>query len=567
MHVIAADTTTLRLDINGLDYGLLAVYFGLVITIGVLARRAIATSEDFFLSGRALPAWVTGLAFISANLGAIEILGMAANGAQYGMSTVHFYWVGAVPAMVFLGLVMMPFYYGSGVRSVPEYLRRRFNRPTHLFNALTFALSSVLVAGVNLYALGIVIEAMLGWPLWISVVVSAFFVLAYITLGGLSGAIYNEVLQFFIILAGLIPIVVVGLVHVGGWSGLKDAVAKTDLGAKSFQTWQGTGIPWTNALGDWVGIVFGLGFVLSFGYWTTNFAEVQRALSAKDMSAAQRTPLIGAFPKVFIPFLTIIPGLLALTIVPQLGKSDTLPYNYAIPLMMNRFLPNGVLGVAMAGLLAAFMAGMAANVSSFNTVFTYDIWQEYVRPGRPDGYYLRVGRIVTVAGVLIGILTAFIASGYSNIMVYIQLLFSFFNAPLFATFIIAMFWRRVSPMSGIAGLAAGTAGAAIMHFWAYHLSYFYPGGVLDPTHEKINAQMANFYGAIVAFLLDALVTVIVTFMGKPKPLAEIVGLVWGLPDPDAPDRTTLRKPLWWESPKLLGFGALGITVVLSVIFL
>jgi SSS family solute:Na+ symporter len=566
VYLMAADNT-LRLNINALDYGILAVYFGLVITIGLLARRAIATSEDFFLSGRALPAWVTGLAFISANLGAIEILGMAANGAQYGMSTVHFYWVGAVPAMVFLGLVMMPFYYGSGVRSVPEYLRRRFNRPTHLFNALTFALSSVLVAGVNLFALGIVIEAMLGWPLWVSVVVSAFFVLAYITLGGLSGAIYNEVLQFFIILAGLIPIVVVGLVHVGGWSGLQHAVAKTDLGTKSFQTWQGTGIPWTNALGDWVGIVFGLGFVLSFGYWTTNFAEVQRALSAKDMSAAQRTPLIGAFPKVFIPFLTIIPGLLALTIVPQLGKSDTLPYNYAIPLMMNRFLPNGVLGVAMVGLLAAFMAGMAANVSSFNTVFTYDIWQEYVRPGRPDGYYLRVGRIVTVAGVLIGILTAFIASGYSNIMVYIQLLFSFFNAPLFATFIIAMFWRRVSPMSGIAGLAAGTAGAAIMHFWAYHLSYFYPGGVLDPTHEKINAQMANFYGAIVAFLLDALVTVIVTFMGKPKPLAEIVGLVWGLPDPDAPDRSKLRKPLWWESPKLLGFGALGITVVLSVIFL
>jgi len=564
---VLAASDTLRLDVKALDYGILAVYFALVITIGLLAKRAIATSEDFFLSGRALPAWVTGLAFISANLGAIEILGMAANGAQYGMSTVHFYWIGAVPAMVFLGLVMMPFYYGSKVRSVPEYLRRRYNRPTHLYNALTFATSSVLIAGVNLYALGIVLEATLGWPLWLSVVVSAFFVLVYITLGGLSGAIYNEVLQFFIIVAGLIPILVVGLHSVGGWSGLQAAVAKTDLGADSFNTWQGTGIPWTNALGDWVGIVFGLGFVLSFGYWTTNFAEVQRALSAKDMSAAQRTPLIGAYPKIFIPFLTIIPGLIALVVVPRLGKSDALPYNDAIPLLMDQFLPSGALGVAMAGLLAAFMAGMAANVSSFNTVFTYDIWQTYVRPGRPDGYYLRVGRVVTVAGVLVGILTAFIASGYSNIMIYIQLLFSFFNAPLFATFIIGMFWKRVSPMSGIAGLAAGTAGAAIMHFWAYHLPYFYPGGVIDPTHATMNEQMANFYGAILAFLLDAVVTVVVTLMGEPKPEAELAGLVWGIPDPSAPDPSTLPKPLWWQSPKVLGFGALGITAVLSLVFL
>jgi SSS family solute:Na+ symporter len=564
---LLATSNTLRLNINALDYGILGVYFALVITIGLLARRAIATSEDFFLSGRALPAWVTGIAFISANLGAIEILGMAANGSQYGMSTVHWYWIGAVPAMVFLGLVMMPFYYGSGVRSVPEYLRRRFNRPTHLFNAVTFAVSSVLIAGVNLYALGFVLAATLGWPLWLSIIVSAFFVMAYITLGGLSGAIYNEVLQFFIIVAGLIPIVIVGLHSVGGWSGLEAAVAKTALGAKSFHTWQGTGIPWTNTLGDWVGIVFGLGFVQSFGYWTTNFAEVQRALSAKNMNAAQRTPLIGAFPKIFIPFLTIIPGLLALAIIPKLGLSLALPYNDAIPLMMNHFLPNGVLGVAMAGLLAAFMAGMAANVSSFNTVFTYDIWQQYVRRDRPDGYYLRVGRIVTVVGVIIGIGTAFIASGYSNIMIYIQMLFSFFNAPLFATFIIAMFWRRVSPMSGIAGLAAGTVGAAIMHFGGYYVSYFYPGGVMDPAHATINAQMVNFYSALLAFLLDALVTVIVTLRGEPKPIEELAGLVWGIPDPSAPDPSTVPKPLWWQSPKLLGFGALGLTVVLSIMFL
>ena len=355
------------LDVNGLDYSILIIYFTIVIAIGLLAKRAIATSEDFFLSGRSLPAWVTGLAFISANLGAIEILGMAANGAQYGVATVHFYWIGAVPAMVFLGLVMMPFYYSSGVHSVPEYLRRRYDRNAHLFNALTFAASAVLIAGVNLYALALVIESLLGWPLWVAIVVGAGFVLVYITLGGLSGAIYNEVLQFFVIIAGLIPIVVVGLHAVGGYDGLKDKVEQTDARPAAFSQWGGTQVGnWTNPLGDWIGIVFGLGFVLSFGYWTTNFAEVQRALSAKDLSAAQRTPLIGAFPKIFIPFLTIVPG-------PDRagpggrhrrhGQGDP-TYNDAIPRLMDQLLPNGVLGIALTGLLAAFMAGMAANVSS-----------------------------------------------------------------------------------------------------------------------------------------------------------------------------------------------------------
>ncbi|MEP7179530.1 MAG: sodium:solute symporter family protein, partial [Pseudonocardiales bacterium] len=414
----------LRLDVNFFDYVILGIYFALVVGIGVMARRAIATSEDFLLSGRSLPAWVTGLAFISANLGAIEILGMAANGAQYGMSTLHFYWVGAVPAMVFLGIVMMPFYYGSKVRSVPEFLLRRFNPATHLFNALSFALAAVLTAGVNLYALALVINALIGWPIWLSIVISAVFVLVYITLGGLSGAIYNEVLQFFVIVAGLVPLVIIGLNEVGGYSGLKEKVTHTALGSESFSTWSGTNVGhWTNPLGDWIGIVMGLGFVLSFGYWTTNFAEVQRALSAKDLSAAQRTPLIGSFPKIFIPALTIIPGLIALVLIPKLGQTKNLTYNDAIPLLMNKFLPNGTLGVALAGLLAAFMAGMAANISSFNTVFTYDIWQTYVVKGRRDRYYLSVGRVITVVGIVIGIFTAFIASGYSNIMNYIQLLF------------------------------------------------------------------------------------------------------------------------------------------------
>jgi SSS family solute:Na+ symporter len=559
--LLAAESV--KLDVNLLDYAILAVYFTIVIAIGVMARRAIATSEDFFLSGRSLPAWVTGLAFISANLGAIEILGMAANGAQYGLATVHFYWIGAVPAMVFLGLVMMPFYYGSRVHSVPEYLRRRFNPAAHLFNAVTFALAQVLIAGVNLFAMALVIQDLLGWNKYLAIVASAFFVLVYITLGGLSGAIYNEVLQFFVILAGLIPIVVVGLSKVGGWGGLHDKVHNPKL----FQTWAGAhvGGGWSNPLGDWIGIIFGLGFVLSFGYWTTNFAEVQRALSAKDLSAGQRTPLIGAIPKIFIPGLTIIPGLLAIALVPSFsGKNPD--YNRAIPLLMGQLLPNGVLGIALTGLLAAFMAGMAANVSGFNTVFTYDIWRPYVAKNRDDSYYLRVGRLVTVFGVLIGIGTALIAAHYNNIMIYIQLLFSFFNAPLFATFIIAMFWKRTSPWSGVFGLAAGTLAAAVTHFAAYHIGYFYPNGSAA-HHGLINAQMANFYGAIAAFVVDAVVTVLVTLVTPPKPDKELLGLVWGLNDPNSPNIADLAKVrAWWESPKLLGFSALGIVAVLSLLF-
>jgi SSS family solute:Na+ symporter len=560
-----------RLDVNFFDYGILFIYFALVVAIGLLARRAIATSEDFLLSGRSLPAWVTGLAFISANLGAIEILGMAANGAQYGLSTVHFYWIGAVPAMVFLGLVMMPFYYGSRVRSVPEYTRRRFNNASHLLNGLAFSLSSVLSAGVNLYALALVIQALVGWPKWLAIVVAAGFVLAYITFGGLSGAIYNEVLQFFVIIAGLIPLLVVGLTSVGGWSGLKAKVAANattpTMQQHAFSTWGGTGIGhWTNPLGDWLGIAMGLGFALSFGYWTTNFTEVQRALSAKNLSAAERTPLIGAFPKIFIPALTILPGLIAIAVIPKFGAAGSgSTYNDAIPLLMKTYLPNGALGIALCGLLAAFMAGMAANVSSFNTVFTYDIWQTYIRKHYPDHYYLNVGRLVTVAGILIGIGTAFIASQFNNIMNYIQTLFSFFNAPLFIVFIVGLVWKRTSPWGGFWGQLSGIIGAVVFQYligpnWAY----MHAGQTMS---GELNAQIVNFYGAISAVVVGAVVTVVVSLVTKPKPASELVGLVYGAPDPEAgdPHEGYVRK--WYESPKVLGFTALGLVLVLSIIFI
>ena len=561
--MLTAASTGLRLDVNWLDYVILIIYFAVVIGIGLMAKRSISTSEDFFLSGRALPAWVTGLAFISANLGAIEILGMAANGAQYGFSTVHFYWIGAVPAMVFLGIFLMPFYYSSRVHSVPEYMRRRFNRPTHLVNALSFALAQVLTAGVNLYALGFVIEKLLGWPLWVSVLVAAAVVLSYITLGGLSGAIYNEVLQFFVIIAGLIPVVVIGLHRVGGWGGLQEAINKPEF----FSSWSGTGAVghgWTNPLGDWIGIVFGLGFALSFGYWTTNFSEVQRALSAKDLNAARRTPLIGAFPKIFIPFLTIIPGLLAVALLPkEFGTADA-EYNDAIPALMNSLLPNGALGVALAGLLAAFMAGMAANVSGFNTVFTYDIWRPYVVKDRDDAYYLRIGRLVTVVGIVIGIGTAFIAAGFNNIMNYIQTLFSYFNAPLFAVFILALFWKKASPWAGFWGLLSGIAAAFLTQQIGPNWDIFYQGG---DTSKDVNAQMLNFYGAIAAVLVAWVVMVIVTAVTESKPLDELKGLVWGLPDPDSPDAAVVSTGAWWQSPVVLGVTALVITAGLSIAFI
>lgn len=549
----------LRLQMDAMDYVLLALYFITVLGVGLAARRSIRNSVDFFLSGRSLPAWVTGLAFISANLGALEILGMAANGAKYGLMTLHYYWIGAVPAMVFLGIVMMPFYYGSKVRSVPEFMRRRFNRPAHMLNALSFALAQVLIAGVNLYALALIMQALLGWPLWTAIIVGAAIVLVYITLGGLSSAIYNEVLQFFVIIAGLLPIAIVGLVKLGGIGGLFDAVRNsTKLGDAGLHTWAGTSGS-DNPLGaSWWGIVFGLGFVLSFGYWTTNFAEVQRGLSARNMSAARRTPIIAAYPKLLIPFVTVIPGLVALVTVKGLG-ADTgdLQYNNAVPLLMREFLPNGVLGIAVTGLLASFMAGMAANVSGFNTVFTYDLWQEYVAKDKPDGYYLRVGRIITVVGVVIGIGTAFIASGYSNIMDYIQALFSLFNAPLFGAFIIGMFWKRMSAWAGFWSLLLGTLAAFITYAGYKWFGWFTFGSDLDES----------FWGAGIAFVVVAIVAVIVTPLTRAKEESELQGLVYGVGSHDLRADAIAGDTAWYRSPVLLGSGALVLAFVFYLPFL
>jgi solute:Na+ symporter, SSS family len=544
-----------RLDTNFIDYAILVTYFAVVLGVGFIAKRYVHTSLDYFLSGRSLPAWITGLAFISANLGAIEVLGMAANGAQYGVATVNYYWIGAIPAMVFLGLVMMPFYYGSKVRSVPEYLRLRFNNSSHIFNSVTFAIATILIAGVNLYALALVLELLLGWPIIVGIVVAAVIVATYISLGGLSSAIYNEVLQFFVILAALIPLTVVGLVDVGGWDGLQDRIRESSVGEAGLHALEGTSPgDVTNPIGaSWIGIVFGLGFVLAFGYWTTNFAEVQRALSARNLSAAQRTPLIGAFPKLLLPFVMILPGMIALAVIPGLGSDrPNLEYNNAIPLLMNQYLPNGMLGIALTGLMASFMAGVAANVSAFNTVVTTDIVEPYLKRDQTDEWYVNFGRYATLGGIGIGIFTALIASLYDNLMNYLQALFSIFNAPLFATFIIGMFWRRMTPAAGLWGLIAGTVTAATL-FIGYKAGWIGFGSDLDES----------MWGAGSAFVADAVVTIVVTYMTQPKPVEQLQGLVYGMANVDPSGHIRLR---WWESPKLLGFTTLGGAAILTIVF-
>ncbi|MBT9256573.1 sodium:solute symporter family protein [Phycicoccus sp. MAQZ13P-2] len=577
----AADTL---IDASPVDYLILVVYFVFVLGIGLIARRSVSDSVDFFLSGRSLPAWVTGLAFISANLGAVEIMGMSANGAQFGISTVHYFWVGAIPAMLFLGIVMMPFYYGSKVRSVPEFMLRRFDKRAHLVNAISFAVAQLLIAGVNLYLLGSIVHALLGWPLWIALAVAAAIVLSYITLGGLSAAIYNEVLQFFVIVASLLPLVLIGLHRVGGYGGLKDKITEMAANApaeaavppaeQQLSSWPGQALTgFDSPVLSVIGIVFGLGFVLSFGYWTTNFVEVQRAMASDSIAAARKTPVIGAFPKMFVPFLTIFPGMIAAVLVPEIvelknggsppggASGQGVAYNDSLLYLMRDVLPNGLLGLALTGLLAAFMAGMAANISAFNTVFSYDLWENYIRKDRSDDYYLRIGRLATIGATVIAIFTALIASSFSNIMNYLQTLFGFFNAPLFATFILGMFWKRMTPAAGWSGLVSGTLSAVVVAFLSEDAFGSASLGVLP-----LSGQGAAFVAASTAFVVDIAVSVAVTMVTQPKPVEQLVGLVYSeTPVETRTDPNEASYP-WYRRTVPLAGVALGIVVVLNILF-
>jgi SSS family solute:Na+ symporter len=565
--------TTINLAL--IDYVLLLIYFVFVLGIGFALKRTTTSTGEFFMAGRSIPAWITGLAFISANLGAQEVMGMGASGAKYGMMTSHFYWVGAIPAMVFIGIFMMPFYYGSRARSVPEYLKLRFDEKTRGLNAISFAFMTVLSSGASMYAMGELMKELLGWNFTFTVVVAGLIVLAYIGLGGLTSAIYNEVLQFFLIVFGLAPLVFIGLKSVGGWEGMmaRLSVASTQAGYAPGawgESWRHMDSAAHNPMGvEWFGMVMGLGFVLSFGYWCTDFLVVQRAMAADSMSAARRTPLIAAVPKMFFPFLVIVPGMLAMALHVKTGgffpqKPDgSLNFDRTVPLMMKTFLPNGMLGLGLTALIASFMSGMAGNVTAFNTVWTYDIYQSYIRPGQSDGHYLWMGRMATVFGIAISIAAAYVASRFNNIMDMLQLVFAFVNAPLFATFLSGMFWKRATGHGAFFGLLAGTLGAATHHALtiAKGSTPGVKGGYLAVLHVYPSDMAQSFWTAICSFTACMVVTVLVSLATRRQQTDEqLKGLVYAL-TPRPREEVPLHK-----QPAILAAAVLVLTVALNIIF-
>ena len=565
-----------HIRLGGIDYTLLILYFVCVLGIGWFLRRHVRSSEDFFLSGRSIPAWIAGLAFISANLGAQEVIGMGASGAKYGIMTSHFYWLGAIPAMVFVGVFMMPFYYGSRARSVPEYLKLRFDEKTRGFNAITFAVMTVFSSGISMYALAKLLELVLGWSFHTSVLLSGVIVLAYIFLGGLTSAIYNEVLQFFLIVMGFLPLVLLGLKDVGGWAGLTARLQTVATGAGYApgawtHSWRHLDAASANPMGvEWFGLVMGLGFVLSFGYWCTDFLVVQRAMAADSMAAARRTPLLAAIPKMLFPALVILPGMIAIALHSRGGllpiSADGTPnYNLAVPVLLAHYLPSGLLGLGLTALMASFMSGMAGNVTAFNTVWTYDLYQSYIRPGQSDAHYLRMGHAATVFGILLSVAAAYATTRFNNIMDMLQLVFAFVNAPLFATFLLGMFWRRTTGHGAFFGLLTGTAIAAVHHGLtlprgaAAGLKGAFLGSVLH-TYPSEMAQ--NFWTAIFAWTACFLATIAISLATRRvKTDAELAGLVYAL----TPRQVDAGLP-WYQRPALLGVLVLGLTLVINVIF-
>jgi solute:Na+ symporter, SSS family len=598
-------------ELQWIDYLVMIIYFGFVLGIGFVLKRFMRTSSEFLTAGRSIPAWVAGLAFLSANLGAQEVIGMAASGAKYGIATSHFYWLGAIPAMVFVGIFMMPFYYGSKAHSVPDYLLLRFDKKTRSLNAMTFAVMTVMSSGISMYAMALLIQTlhifdapfqMLGlpnsWVFHVSIILSAVIVLGYIVLGGLTSAIYNEVLQFFLIVAGFAPLVFLGLRNVGGWSGLKEKLPSSFVHA-----WSGMGSPHNNPLGvEWFSLVMGLGFVLSFGYWCTDFLVVQRAMAADSMSAARRTPLIAAVPKMLFPFLVILPGLIALAltqpahsagsegssapksaevanvqeslIAPQVNVetgqvvkdkegNPVLDYNTVIPQMLLHYFPSGMLGLGLTALLASFMSGMAGNVTAFNTVCTYDIYRAYIRKKASDEHYFRVAHFMTVFGVALSVGAAYFAAAFNNIMDILQLVFAFVNAPLFATFLLGMFWKRITGHGAFFGLLSGITAAAL------HQGLTIPegsvpgikGGWIAVVNTYSSEMAQNFWTAIFAWTTCFLVTIIISLATKPRPDNELKGLVYSLTE-----REREESVAWYQRPVVLGVVVLCLTLVLNIIF-
>jgi len=563
---------------GAIDYLILAVYFIFVLGIGWMLRRQIQTGTDFLTSGRKIPAWIAGLAFLSANLGAQEVIGMGACGAKYGMLTCHFYWLPAVAAMVFVGVFMMPFYYGSKARSVPEYLKLRFDEKTRGLNALTFAAMTVFSSGISLFALAKLMELLLGWNFHGCMWAAALIVLVYIFLGGLTSAIYNEVLQFFLIVMGFLPLTYLGLRNVGGWEGLKvklGIVATSQGFASDTMTtlWGPLRSPEANPMGvEWAGMLMGLGFVLGFGYWCTDFLVVQRAMAAESMSAARRTPLIAAIPKMLFPALVIVPGMIAISLhytspegfLPK-AADGSLDYNMATPLMLMRYFPSGMLGLGLTALMASFMSGMAGNVTAFNTVWTYDIYQSHIRPGQSDRHYLWMGRCATVGGILLSIGAAYAATKFNNIMDMLQLVFAFVNAPLFATFLLGMFWRRTTGHGAFFGLLLGTVAAAAHHGLTIPqgAATWLKGGWLGTALHTYHSEMAqNFWTAIWAWSVCFVATAVISLLTpQRKGLEELRGLVYSLTA-----KGKHPELAWYQQPLTFGVIVLAACVLLNILF-
>lgn len=569
--------------LSPVDLVIIVFYFALVLAIGLYLKGQANTGEDFFMAGREMTAWVAGLAFLSANLGSLELMGWAGNSYKYGILAAHWYWIGAIPAMLFLALVMMPFYHICKTHSVPGYLKLRYGQGAQALSSISFAFMTVLMSGINMYAMAVVMRVVLGWDIHFSIWVSSITVAIYVALGGLRSAIFNEVLQFFLIWAGALLIPILGLIEAGGWSGLQAKILSnlTEQGVPNpgsyTHLWSTLGTFSANPMGiNWVGIVFGLGAVISMGYWTTDFLVVQRVLSAKDLRSAELAPIIGAAFKMMVPFIVILPGLLGLALLrdPQghllrlvpadlawskAGQAQGLHgYDEVLPLMLARYCGPGLLGLGITALIAGFMSGMAGNVSAFTTVWTYDIYGALINKNASDETKVTMGRWTTIVGVIVSIVTAYFAMYAQSIMDYVQALFSFFIAPLFGTVILGMLWKRATPAAGFWGLFAGTLSSIGMYVWVK----------IDPNAVRYVAlsmqaqdQAQNMFRALWCCLICVIVTVVVSMMTRPKPDAELADLVYGLtPIPKTEHVSMIKSPLFW------GAVVAAVFVILQIIF-
>ncbi len=538
------------ISLSPADLLIIVIYFAMVLGIGLYLKSYAKTSKDFFLAGREMSAWVAGLSFLSANLGALELMGWAAAAYQYGILAAHFYWIAAFPSMVFLGLVMMPFYYISKTHSVPGYLRLRYGEATRALSGISFAFMTVLMSGINMYAMALVMKVVLGWNIHVSIWVSSLTVAAYVTLGGLFSAIFNEVLQFFLIWLGVLVVPILGLMEAGGWSGLVEKIHQRVHSDDYVHLWSTLGTFSGNPMGvHWTGIVFGLGGVIAFGYWTTDFLVVQRAMAAKDLRSAKLAPIIASYFKMVVPLIVILPGLLALGLLPfrLVPESAVGPglhsYNEVLPLMLARYAGPGLLGLGVTALIAGFMSGMAGNVSAFATVWTYDIYQPYIRKSESDAHYVRVGRWCTILGVILSIATAYFVTQFKSIMDYMQALVSFFIAPLFGTVILGMIWRRATPKAGFWGLLAGTVSSIAMYALVKANPAYLAIIALSPNAKDM---AENLYRALWSWIICVLVTVIVSLFTTPKPVEELTGLVYGYTKlPDDGGLPFYQRPVFW----------------------